>query len=117
VRIVADESIDRQIVELLRTGGHEVLFIAELEPGVVDEVVLARSREQNAILLTADKDFGELVFRQHLLHTGILLVRLAGLEPDAKARLVASVVDRHAEELGLGFSVLTKRGFRVRRTI
>jgi hypothetical protein len=39
--------------------------------------------------LTADKDFGELIFRQHLLHCGILLVRLAGLTPDLKAALVA----------------------------
>ncbi len=117
MKIVADESIDRQIVELLRADGHEVLFIAETEPGVEDEVVLARSREQDAILLTADKDFGELVFRQHLLHTGILLIRLAGLRPDAKAQLVASEVDRHAEALRRGFSVLTTRAFRVRRPI
>ena len=117
MRIVADESIDGQIVERLRTDGHEVLFIAEMEPGVEDEVVLARSRELDAVLLTADKDFGELVFRQHLLHTGILLVRLAGVEPDAKAHLVASVVDRYAEALRRGFSVLTTRAFRIRKPI
>jgi predicted nuclease of predicted toxin-antitoxin system len=117
VRIVADESIDRQIVERLRAGGHAVLFIAELEPGIEDEAVLARSRERDAILVTADKDFGELVFRQRLLHSGILLVRLAGLKPDAKAHLVASVVDRHAEALRLGFSVLTKRAFRIRKPV
>ena len=63
MRIVADKSIDGQIAERLRRDGHEVLFIAEMEPGVEDEVVLARSREQDAVLLTADKDFGELVFR------------------------------------------------------
>lgn len=117
MRIVADESIDRQIVEQLRAGGHAVLFIAELEPGIEDEAVLARSREQDAILLTSDKDFGELVFRQRLLHSGILLVRLAGLKPDVKAYLVASVVDLHAEALRLGFSVPTKRAFRVRKPV
>jgi predicted nuclease of predicted toxin-antitoxin system len=117
VRIVAGESIDKQIVDRLRAGGHAILFIAELEPGIDDEAVLARSREQAAILLTADKDIGELVFRQRLLHSGIPLVRLAGLDPDAKARLVASAVGHHSEALRLGFAVLTQRAFRIRTPV
>jgi len=40
--------------------------------------------------LTADKDFGELVFRQRLLHSGIVLIRLAGLKPETKAELVVT---------------------------
>jgi predicted nuclease of predicted toxin-antitoxin system len=79
LKIIADESIDKQIVDRLRSDGHLVLFIAELEPGIVDDAVLQLSRESNAVLLTADKDFGELVFRQRLLHSGVLLIRLAAL--------------------------------------
>ena len=44
--------------------------------------MLLRSRESDSVLLTADKDFGELVFRQRLLHSGIVLIRLAGLKPE-----------------------------------
>jgi predicted nuclease of predicted toxin-antitoxin system len=117
VKFVADESIDKQIVERLRANGHNVEFIAELEPGVDDETVLTRSREHGAVLLTADKDFGELVFRQGLLHCGILLVRLAGLRPEVKADMVASIVERHAEPLRLGFAVLTQQAFRIRKRI
>ena len=62
MKIVADESVDRQIVDRLRADGHEVLFVAELDPGIDDETVLLRSRQSSAILLTADKGFGELVF-------------------------------------------------------
>jgi len=62
VKIVADESVDWQVVDRLRASGHDVLFVAELAPGSDDETVLGHSREANAILLTADKDFGELVF-------------------------------------------------------
>ena len=85
MKIVADESVDKQIVDRLRADGHEVLFVAELDPGIDDETVLLRSRQSSALLLTADKDFGELVFRQRLLHSGVLLIRLAGLTPDRKA--------------------------------
>jgi len=49
VRIVADENVDRQMVERLRLDGHEVLFIAELAPGIDDETVLGHSRQANAV--------------------------------------------------------------------
>lgn len=117
MRFVADESVDKQIVDRLRAAGHSVLFIAEQEPGVNDEIVLARSREQDAVLVTADKDFGELVFRQHLVHCGILLIRLAGLRPEAKAELVQWAIQRHADALSSGFCVLTRRSFRARRPL
>jgi predicted nuclease of predicted toxin-antitoxin system len=115
VKIFADESVDRQIVAGLRAAGHEVLFVAELDPGIDDEKVLSESRQRNALLVTADKDFGELVFRQRLLHSGVLLIRLFGLDPAAKADLVASAFDRHGEQLQGGFSVLTERALRIRR--
>ncbi len=117
MRIVADESVDKQIVDRLRLEQHEVLYIAELDPGIDDEKVLSRSEQANAILLTADKDFGELVFRQRLLHSGVLLLRLAGLDPAVKAELVATTFDQHAEELSVGFGVLTRSALRLRRQL
>ena len=68
MNIVTDESVDKQIVDRLREQAHDVLSIAELEPGLDDETVLLRGRQANAVLLTADKDFGELVFWQRLTH-------------------------------------------------
>ena len=114
MKIVADESVDKQIVDKLRTQGHDVLYVAELAPGIDDEAVLLRSRESNALLLTADKDFGDLVFRQRLLHSGVLLIRLAGLTPDEKASTVAAVFELHGEAMPERFAVLSKRSLRLR---
>jgi predicted nuclease of predicted toxin-antitoxin system len=116
VKVVADESVDQQIVDGLRAHGHDVLYVAELDPGIDDEAVLLRSRESNAILLTADKDFGELVFRQRLVHAGVLLIRLGGLTPATKAKLVALAFEQHAAELNMGFAVLSKGALRLRVT-
>jgi predicted nuclease of predicted toxin-antitoxin system len=116
VRIVADENIDKQTVDLLRANGHEVEFVAEFGPGIDDDTVLLLSRRSNAVLLTADKDFGELVFRQRLIHSGVLLIRLAGLAPQAKAELVALTLDQHGEELRTGFAVLSERALRLRKS-
>jgi predicted nuclease of predicted toxin-antitoxin system len=114
LNLLADESVDKQIVERLRADGHIIQFVAEFDPGLEDEAVLLKSRQSNAILLTADKDFGELVFRQRLLHSGVLLVRLAGRRPDEKAELVSRVLAEHSRELYRAFAVLSPRALRIR---
>jgi predicted nuclease of predicted toxin-antitoxin system len=111
----ADESIDRQIVEAIRGSGYEVLSVTELSPGIPDTQVLSRANEASAVLLTADKDFDELVFRQHRVHSGVLLVRLAGEAPEAKAELVTAAIEAHGSEFAFGFSVITSRAVRIRR--
>lgn len=90
---VADESVDRQIVDSLRGLGHEILSIAETAPGIADKQVLNRTRNTRSVLLTADKDFGELIFRQRRLHSGIVLLRLAELvTADGKKFIINSVL-------------------------
>ncbi len=115
MNLLADESVDRQTVERLRQEGHEVLYIAEMEPGVTDEVVLATANERGALLLTADKDFGELIFRQRLVSSGVVLVRLAGLPTETRASLVADAVRSHEGELLRAFSVISPGMVRIRR--
>lgn len=62
MNLLADESVDEQIVQRLRREGFDVSYVAEMEAGIPDELVLDRSNEANALLLTADKDFGEVDF-------------------------------------------------------
>ncbi len=59
MNLLADESVDGQIVARLRQDNHDVTYVAEMEPGISDETVLQRANEQEALLLTVDKDFGE----------------------------------------------------------
>jgi len=66
VTFVADESIDGPIVDRLKDESHEVEFIAELAPGIPDEEVLRLATGLEAPLITADRDFGELVYRRHM---------------------------------------------------
>ncbi len=72
---VADENVDRQIVEGLRVQGNNVLYIAEMSPSISDNEVLALSNRHRGLLITSDKDFGELVFRQGLISYGIISER------------------------------------------
>jgi predicted nuclease of predicted toxin-antitoxin system len=114
MRIVADENVPRQIVEGLRTAGHLVEAIAELSPRADDDEVLARSARSQALLLTQEKDFGELVYRTGRSSHGVLLLRLEGLSPARKTQLVLSVFEEFGSELVGAFAVLTPRQLRIR---
>ena len=114
MNFVADESVDQPIVVQLRADGHTVIAIVEMEPGVSDETVLKIANQQNCILLTADKDFGELVFRENRHTSGIILIRLSGLTAKAKAEVVGTAVKEHADRFVETFTVLSKNNIRIR---
>lgn len=95
MNFVADEGIDAQIVASLRQQGHSVWYVAEMSPGVPDTAVLDLANQENAILLTFDKDFGDLVYRQRRVFQGVILLRLQGHTPDQKADLVVEMIIKH----------------------
>lgn len=117
MNLVADESVDGQTVSLLRDAGYTVWYIAEKSPSIKDEEVLRISRDQCALLLTGDKDFGELVYRLKQVHSGVILIRLAGLSQEEKAQMVCSALRLHGREMMHAFTVLGRRTIRIRRNV
>lgn len=115
MNFLADESVDRQTVAHLRNDGHAVIYVAETNPGAPDETVLGLANQRKCVLITADHDFGEMVFRQGLAAEGVVLVRLFGLSPTTKASIVSTAVAQHAPELSGAFSVVTPGFVRIRR--
>lgn len=115
MNFIADEGVDRQIVERLRIKGYSVVYVAEMQPGISDDVVLDLANQHNALLVTADKDFGELVFRLRRLTSGVILLRLAGLSPERKAEIAVLIINQHLEELIGAFTVIAPGSLRIRR--
>lgn len=116
MNLLADESVEREVVNRLRADGHDVVYIAELSPSIPDDEVLDEANARAALLVTSDKDFGELVYRLGRLHGGVVLTRLAGLSTAAKAETVAAVFRDHAHELAGGFCVVAPGVIRIRRS-
>ncbi len=114
MNLLADESVDKPIVDRLRQDGHTVLYIAELDPSIDDDAVLHRANQNSALLITADKDFGELVFRMGQIHAGVVLFRLAGLSPKMKAGIVSAAIIHRGRELLSAFSVISPGTVRIR---
>ncbi|MBM3860981.1 MAG: hypothetical protein FJ395_15225 [Verrucomicrobia bacterium] len=94
MKLLADESLEARLVEFLRTQGHDVLFVAEMSPGMSDTEVVALANREQRVLLTNDKDFGELTFLQRQARSGIVLLRFQSesiaLKQDRLAQLLAN---------------------------
>jgi predicted nuclease of predicted toxin-antitoxin system len=76
VRWLVDECVDAGLVSHLRSTGHDVVYMAETAPRAGDGEVMTRAQAEGRILLTDDKDFGDLVFRRGLPVPGIILLRI-----------------------------------------
>ena len=78
VKFLADESCDFIVVRTLRSGGYDVLSVAESFPSVSDLKVIQQAIKEERILLTEDKDFGEWVFAHGKDGAGVILIRFPG---------------------------------------
>jgi predicted nuclease of predicted toxin-antitoxin system len=115
MKIVADASVDFLIVKTLRSLGLEVFSIIEECPSITDDEVLNIAVNLNAILITEDKDFGELVFRLKKPHCGIILLRLNSVPSIKKSELASSAILVHLAEFKDSFSVFDGQNLRIRR--
>jgi len=113
MKFVADESFDFPIVTALRASGHDVYSIKEQSPRMEDDKILKIANEQKRVLLTCDKDFGELVFRLKLVSSGIILIRLPELSNQKKEEITLQCVTQHEETLKSSFCVITSGKVRI----
>ncbi|MGA8052458.1 MAG: DUF5615 family PIN-like protein [Burkholderiales bacterium] len=115
VRFLADESCDFAAVRALRHAGYDVLAVVEHTPGALDPEVLALSVNENRVLLTEDKDFGQLVFAGNRRSAGVILIRFPASARGSLARRLVQTVQRHESQLRGAFLVLQLRRTRITR--
>ena len=112
--ILADENIDHSLIHAIRNAGFEVYSVYENNRGLSDEAIIDYSRDPPRIILTEDKDFGELVFRDRLNSHGVILLRAGKLDIGKRIQRLCdawSVVEANPEG---AFIVITETRIRVR---
>ncbi|MEM6344674.1 MAG: DUF5615 family PIN-like protein [Bacteroidota bacterium] len=115
MKFLADENVDGVLVSILREKAIEVLYVREVAKGIDDVAVLELANTENAILITEDKDFGELVYRLKMINRGIILIRLSGLESKEKGKYVSQIILQHSEKFRDAFSVIGVDKIRIRK--
>jgi predicted nuclease of predicted toxin-antitoxin system len=106
MRLLANENIPLDAIQSLRAYGYDVLWIREAAPGSADEDVLALGSEEERVLLTFDKDFGELAFRSGLpAKSGIVLFRIPMQSAEYLAQFIVNSMASRSDWSGQ-FSVV-----------
>ncbi len=115
--LVADECVDFGIVKILRLKGFDVVSILEDFQGITDKEVIEIAVKHKALLLTEDKDFGELTYRLNFSHFGIFLIRLIDMDRSERINLVANTLETHLDKFENKFTVLNNNGIRIKPLI
>jgi len=115
VRFLADESCDFAVVRALRAAGHDVLAVAELSPRSDDRAVIDLAAQENRVLLTEDKDFGQLVYANSQPSGGIIFIRFPANTRQTLPTAVLKLIQERGERLTGGFVVLAPGRVRIAR--
>jgi predicted nuclease of predicted toxin-antitoxin system len=117
MKFLLDENADYRLFAYLAGLGHDVTAVAHDYPGSLsDGEVLNLAHDEKRILITNDRDFGELVFRRQLPHAGVVLFRLRSVELASKMAGLQAALEAHGADLEQGaFLVISERSMRLRR--
>ncbi len=115
MRFLADESCDFSIVRALRAAGHDVVAVAELLGGTPDHEVINLARADGRVLLTEDKDFGQLVFSALAGSSGVILIRYPATVRDRLPLSVVRLVEKLGDSILRVFVTMTPGRIRLNR--
>jgi len=99
VRWLIDECVDAYLTVLLRQTGQEVVYVRDITPRAADREVMNRAEREDRLLVTEDKDFGDLVFRQAQPVPGIVLLRIDPSQRLPKGQRLLAAIDRFGDTL------------------
>jgi predicted nuclease of predicted toxin-antitoxin system len=118
MKFLLDQNVERRLTSFLKNLGHDVKVVSiDYPAGILDQEVLGLAYKESRILLTNDKgDFGELIFRHHHPHSGVILFRrMRSGDMTTKQQRLSFVLQAYASELH-HFLVVSPKSVRVRKT-
>ncbi|MBM3254551.1 MAG: hypothetical protein FJZ16_09880 [Candidatus Omnitrophica bacterium] len=113
IRFIADVNVEKAIVDYLTENGYDTKWVPDYSCEILDEDLLNLANVEKRILITNDKDFGELTFLQKSLFTGIILLRVRGQRAEDKVKLIKKLLNKHSDKLLNHFIVITKKKIRI----
>ena len=108
MRFLVDECTGSKVAQWLRDENYEVFSVFDESRGMMDNEILAKAFSENWILITNDKDFGEMVFRERRNHHGVVFMRLEDERAANKIEVLRKLLEGYAEKLPEEFVVVTE---------
>ncbi|MEK7581221.1 MAG: DUF5615 family PIN-like protein, partial [Patescibacteria group bacterium] len=111
-----DENLGSIIPKYLKSVGFNIIWVQKTSPGQQDFEILQLAVIENRILITLDKDFGELVFKEKLTTTGVIFLRLKDESIKNKKRVLLSLLNSKKDLYGK-FTVVTESKVRIKSAL
>jgi len=115
MHFLADESCDFAVVRALRAAGYDVKAVAEVALGAADDVVADLALHERRVLLTEDKDFGQLVFAAARPTSGVIFIRYPTSARSVLPQVILDLVKTQQEQLLGAFIVVQPSRIRISR--
>lgn len=115
MRFLVDECTGPLVAAWLRSHDHEVFSVFEEARGMDDDDIIRKAHEEDWILVTNDKDFGEKVYRDGRSHKGVILLRLDDERSPSKIEVLSRLLEEYPERLSDTFVVVTENRVRFAR--
>ena len=112
MKFLVDECTGPSVAAWLRDDGHEVFSVYDEARGAEDDIILQKAFEENWVLITNDKDFGDKVFRNGRLHKGVILLRLEDERATSKIKVLSHLLEKYIDRLPNAFVVVTEKQVR-----
>jgi len=116
MRFLVDECTGPKVAAWLREQGHDVFSVYDEARGMKDQAILQQADSENRILITNDKDFGELVSRDQCAHRGVILIRIDDERSGNKITVLRKLLNNYADRLADEFVVVTDTRIRFIRS-
>jgi len=112
-KILMDVGVGKLSEERLIQRGYDVLAVREINPGMSDDEILEIAAKEKRLVITMDKDFGELVYKHKAAFAGVLLLRLENATGPEKVQVIEQIFSRHEDKLFGSFSVYKNGRLRI----
>lgn len=112
MQFLADVNVEKGIVYYLLENGYNVKWVPDLDCKIKDEKLLDLAHHEKRIIITNDKDFGDLIFRKRRASSGIILFRVKGKSTKPKVHLLGLLLNNYKNKLENHFTVITRKKFR-----
>ncbi|CAN5770343.1 hypothetical protein BH24ACI3_BH24ACI3_16610 [soil metagenome] len=113
MRFLVDECTGPAVAAWLKDLGHEIFSVFDEAQAASDDEILAKAFGENWILITNDKDFGEMIFRERRQHLGVIFLRLADERSANKIAVLRKVLGSHSGRLEKRFVTATETRIRI----
>ena len=114
LKFLVDVGVGKTVEQWLQRGGYDINTVRDINPKMDDREILSMAVSEERMVITMDKDFGELVHNSGLPHAGVLLLRLDDAKADEKVRIVENILRRYSDRLLNKFCVYQHGRLRIR---